>query len=262
MKLLRKILLASAIVLLAAAALVCWLPVRWALPWLQPALHGLQLDDVGGTLWQGHAGRVLAADGRVLGQVHWQLSRRALFGQVQGHLDFSGSQFELRGDFARTAPGQVTWQPLSGRADLAALAASRARLPYQVGGELSFAATRAVLQGGWPLELQGELHWQRASLHTKQGELALGDMTAQLTAQGGVIHASWQDNGRGPLQTRGTVQFSPLGWRLDATLKARNDNPALLRWLATLGRLDAQGSLHLQRRGGLLAAPNKESDAP
>lgn len=255
MKYLRKILPAAALLLLAAAALLWWLPARWALPLLQPSLHGLRLQQVGGTLWSGHAGQVLAPDGRGLGRLQWQLSHRALFGQVDLQVDFDGPQFGLRGHMQRMPAGQVAWTDLQARAELSALTDPRLRLsPGQLQGELALNVKHALLQDGWPLQLQAGLQWRQAALRTKEGEVALGDLHGQLTAQGGVIHAQWQDDGRGPLRTRGDLQFGLLGWRLQAELQPRQDDPALRRWLATLGQPDVDGTIHLERSGGLAAA--------
>ena len=75
-----------AVLLLAAVALLWWLPARWALPWLQPSLHGLRLQQVSGTLWDGSAGQVLAPSGYVLGRLRWRLSRRAVLGDVEAQV--------------------------------------------------------------------------------------------------------------------------------------------------------------------------------
>ena len=252
MKTLKKILLAAAVLLLAAAALVWWLPARWALPLLQPSLHGLRLQQVGGTLWDGRAGQVLAPDGHVLGRLQWQLSHRALFGQVGLQIDFDGPQFAFHGRLQKLPGGQVDWSGLQARVDLSALADPRLRLPLgQPRGELALHAGHALLQGGWPLEMQAGLQWRQAVLRTRDGNVALGDLHGQAAAQDGVIHAQWQDDGQGPLRTTGDLQLSPLGWRLTAELQPRQDDPALQRWLAALGRADAEGTVHVERHGGL-----------
>ncbi|GAB3783003.1 type II secretion system protein N [Dyella agri] len=254
MKILRKILPAAAVLLLAAAALLWWLPASWALPLLQPPLHGLRLQQVGGTLWDGRAGQVLAPDGRALGRLQWQLSHRALFGQVGLQVDFDGPQFGFRGYMQKLPAGQVAWSALRARVELSALADPHLRLPLgQPQGELALHAEHALLQGGWPLEMQAGLQWRQAAMHTKNGDVALGDLHGQLVAQGGVIHAQWQDDGQGPLHTTGDLQLSPLGWRLVAGLQPRQDDPALRRWLAALGRPDADGAVHVERSGGLAA---------
>lgn len=255
MKTLKKILAAVAVLLLAALALLWWLPARWALPLLQPSLHGLRLEQVDGTLWDGSAGQVLASNGRELGRLQWQLSRRALLGHVELQINFDGPQFGLRGRMQRLPAGQVAWTGLQARAELSALADPRLRLPLgQPQGELDLNAEHALLQGGWPMQLQAELHWRHAALRTPGGEVALGDLDGQIGAQSGVIHAQWQDDGHGPLRTTGELQLSPLGWRLKAELQPRRDDPALRRWLAALGKPAADGTVHVERSGGLAAS--------
>ncbi|MBD8879076.1 type II secretion system protein N [Rhodanobacter sp. 7MK24] len=255
MKLLRKILAVVAVLLLAVAALLWWLPARWAMPLLQPSLHGLLLQQVGGTVWDGHADRVQSSDGSELGHVQWQLSRRVLLGQTELQLDFTGSRFGLRGHMRKLSADQVEWSDLQAHADLAALADPRLRLPLgEPRGELVLGVQRAVLQGGWPLELQADWQWRQAAMHMKNGDAPLGNLHGTLTAQGGVIHAQWQDDGQGPLRTAGRFELSLLGWRLEAALQARRPDPALQRWLAALGRPDADGTIHIARSGGMAAA--------
>lgn len=254
MKILGKILATVAALLLATAALLWWLPARWALPLLQPSLHGLHLQQVGGTLWDGHADQVVSPDGRELGHVQWQLSRRALLGQAALQLDFAGPQFGLRGRMRKLPSGQVELNDLRAHADLAALADPRLRLPLgQPRGELELHAWRAVLQGGWPLELQADWQWRQAAMHMQNDDVALGNLHGTFAAQGGVIHAQWRDDGQGPLRTTGDLELSLLGWRLEATMQARHADQALQRWLATLGKPDADGTLHIARSGGMAA---------
>lgn len=262
MKYLKKILAAIAVLLLAGALLLWWLPVRWALPLLQPSLHGMRLGQASGTLWNGRAEQVLAPDGRVLGRLQWQLSHRALFGRVELQVDFDGPQFGLRAHMRKLPADQVEWSGVQAHADLAALADPRMRLPLgQPRGELELDAQHAVLQGGWPLVLQADWQWRHAALHMKNGDARLGNLRGTLAAQGGVIHAQWRDDGQGPLRTTGDLQLSPLGWRLAAELQPRQDEPALRRWLATLGQPDADGIVHVERHGGLTAAFTTEKTA-
>lgn len=251
MKYLRKYLIGLGIVLLAAALLLWFLPARWVLPWIEPQLHGLRLQQLQGSLWNGQAGQVLTSDGRGLGQLQWTLSRRALLGQAQAQLELHGPQLDFSGGMQRLPDHRVEWHDVNMRAELGVLP-SPANLPLgQPHGELQLTVERALLQGGWPLQLQAQAHWQHAVMHTRNGEVALGDLHGQAQAQAGVIQAQWHDDGQGPLQVDGQLQLSPLGWRLDVTLRARHTDPALRYWLAGLGRPAADGSVHIQRSGGL-----------
>ncbi|KRE85382.1 general secretion pathway protein GspN [Rhodanobacter sp. Soil772] len=261
MKPLRKCLIGLGALTLAAAVLLWFLPARWALPWIEPQLHGLHLQQVQGTLWHGRADEVVAADGQALGQLQWQLSRRALLGQVRLQLQFEGPQLAFSGGVRRLPDGQVEVSGANVRAELSALAHGAVSPWGQPRGELQVTIDHALLQAGWPMQLQAQVQWPQALMRTRDGDVALGTLQAQASAQGGVIRAQLHDDGHGPLHVDGELQLSPLGWRLDATLRARQTDPALRRWLARLGPPAADGSVRLQRRGGLAGsapAPSKK----
>ena len=251
MKYLRKHLIGLGVVLLTVALLLWFLPARWAMPWLQPRLHGLRLQQVQGLLWDGRADQVVTADGHVLGQVQWHISRRALLGKLQLQLDFEGPQLTFSGGMQRLSDNEVAWSEAHLTAELAVLNRYMKSPLGQPRGELQLTIDHALLQGGWPLQLQAQAHWQHAVMHTRSGDVALGELQWQAQAQGGVIQVQVHDDGKGPLHADGQWQLSPLGWRLDARLRPRQTDPALRRWLAGLGTPAANGSVHVQRSGGL-----------
>ena len=251
MKPLRTCLVGLGVLALAAALLLWFLPARWALPWLAPRLHGLQLQQVQGSLWDGRAGAVVAADGRVLGQLQGQLSRRSLLGQSPLQLRFAGAQLSFSGKLRRLADARIAVDDVDARVQLAALDVYTRSPLGQPRGELQLAIAHALLQGGWPVQLQAHALWTEAAVRTLDGNLALGTLQGQAQATSGVIHAQWRDDGHGPLQVAGDLYLSPLGWRLDATLRARQTDPAMRHWLATLGAVAADGSVHVRRSGGL-----------
>ncbi len=251
MKPLRKCLIGLGVLMLAAAVLLWFLPARWALPWIEPKLHGLHLQRVQGTLWHGRADEVVAADGQAQGRLQWQLSRRALLGQVRLQLQFEGPRLAFSGEVRRLPDGQIEVSGANVRAELSALPHVAVSPWGQPRGELQATIDHALLQAGWPMQLQAQAQWPQALMHTPEGDVALGTLQARASAQGGVIRAQLHDDGHGPLHADGELQLSPLGWRLDATLRARQTDPALRRWLARLGPPAADGSVHIQRRGGL-----------
>lgn len=255
MRILRNALIGVALLVVFATVLLWWLPARWVMPWIEPQLHGLQLQEVHGLLWNGHADEVTTLDGKRLGCLQWQLSRRALLGQLRLQLAFDGPGLSFSGAAQRLPDGRIEARDLSVQAQLAALQ-QRIDTPWGMpAGELQVAASQVLLQGGWPLQLQAQGAWRDASMQTRDGEVALGELQLQARAENGVIHAQWHDDGRGPLQATGELQLSPLGWRLDASLRARQTDSALQHWLARLGPAAQDGSVHIQQSGGLAGTP-------
>jgi general secretion pathway protein N len=252
---LRNALIGVALLGVCAAVLLWFLPARWVTPWIEPQLHGLRLQQVHGSLWNGQADATGALDGKQLGHLRWQLSRRALLGQMDMQLAFDGPGLTFSGTTRRLSDGRIEARDLSVHAQLAALDPGIATPWGNPAGELQVTASHVLLQGGWPLELQAQGQWRDAGMHTRDGDVALGELQLQAQAEGGVIQAQWHDDGQGPLQTTGELQLSPLGWRLDSSLRARQTDPALQHWLARLGPISADGSVHIQQSGGLAGSP-------
>lgn len=241
--------------LLIGAAFVWFMPARWVVPLLAGRLNGIQLEQVSGLLWSGRAGRVLSAKGEELGQLEWQLSRRALLGDTDCVIDLQGIRLEFHGRMQGRSATEALWTDVHMRADLGLLNANLA-LPGggQPRGTIKADVPRAQLQGGWPLLLDADLDWQDASLRApRQGDIPLGALRLSLKGNSGVIDGHLADNGDGPLRIDGTLQLSPLGWRFNAVAAPRRSAPTLTRWLATFGAVDADGVTHIHYTGGLAA---------
>jgi len=249
---LRRLLAALVALPVAAAALLCWLPARWAWPWLAPRLHGVALEGVGGTVWDGHADVVRTPDGRALGRLDWRLSRRLLLGEAVADLALAGDGLEFAGHVRRAAPSTLDWRDVRLAVDLAAFAQPLPPLGGTPQGRFELALPHARLQGGWPLQLDGTARWREAVVVTPAGRVALGDFHADLRAEGGAVQARFADDGSGPLAAAGELRLIPLGWRATAGLRPRADDPALRRWLAGFGTAQADGSVRIERGGGLL----------
>lgn len=246
----KKLLLGLAALLVALALLVWFAPARWVAPMVETRLHGTQLREVSGSVWDGRVGELVLADGTVLGRLDWQLSRRALFGQVRLHAAIDGPAIRGHGDFARDGD-DARWRGVQLHVALDALP-HPPTTPWGVPrGELVLDLAQLKVLKGWPDSVSGRLRWPRAAMQTAQDTVALGDLLAELSGSHGVIRVDLHDGGSGPLALAGVVQLSPIGWRLDARLSARDHEPALQRWLARLGPLDAQGVVHLQRGAGM-----------
>jgi general secretion pathway protein N len=244
-----------AALLLAAFALLWFLPARWALPWLDARLNGVQLQDVSGLVWDGRAGKVLSAKGENLGALQWRLSRLALFGENRLHVELHGPHVDVSGNMTGAKATEAIWTDVQMRLDLAVLGASPMVLGGWPRGTVSVTAGNIQLRGGWPWSLDTRMEWKDALLRLPgQAELPLGDLHADLRAVNGVIDGHLQDDGQGPLRIDGRVQLSPLARRLNAVAAPRGNHPALKRWLAAFGTTDADGVTHINYSGGLAAA--------
>lgn len=246
----KKVLLALAVLLGALTALAWLFPARWAVALIEPRLHGTQVREVSGLLWNGRAGRLVSAQGDPLGELHWTLSRRLLLGQLRMHVQLDGPAAEVSGDLSR-AGQDLVWRDVHGVIRLAELPRPP-KTPWGVPtGVLALQIAQTTLRGGWPMSLRANGQWNNAAFKTERGDIALGQFDGRASGENGVIDAQWRDRGQGPLRLTGRLQLSPLGWRLTATLQPRTDDPALRQWLATLGRPDASGVVHIQHGAGL-----------
>ncbi|HTV85611.1 MAG TPA: type II secretion system protein N [Dyella sp.] len=252
MKQLRSVLAGLAVLVLAVAVLVWFMPARLALWLLQSRLQGVRLSDVSGLLWQGRAGRVSVPGRAQLGSVAWTLSRRALWGDIQLGLDLRQPQFQLQGRMQRLSSHLDEWRDVTVHIDTALLGV-QPWLHGQPAGTLVLHIAQAQLQGYWPLQVDAAGTWSQAALRTAKGAIALGNMSIHISGRDGVLRASLDDDGGGPLRTAGRLSFSPLGWDVQVNLKPRRDNRALLHWLQTLAPPGPDGGVQLRYRGGLNA---------
>lgn len=260
MKWLKRLIAALLVLLLVLALLVWFMPASWASWWVARHLPGMQLQQVHGTVWNARADRVVGPDKQPLGALRWTLSRRALLGHVVMDVHLDGPWLKFDGELDQQGD-RAQWRNVRAHALLehmpipasGALGAPRGVLDVQV--------DRAVVANSWPGELQAQLHWRDAAMQTASGSVALGNLGVQLRGQNGVIDGVLKDDGNGPLMARGSLQLSPLGWRMQVNLQPRGADPALRQWLALLGQPDVHGGVRVERRAGLAAAlPEPPSD--
>lgn len=240
------------VVVLALAALVAWFPAAWA--WKVAAAHVPQarLGAVQGTIWNGSA-RNVTLSGQPLGTLHWTLSRAALLGRLRLALQVDGPLARGYGHFARDAQGRLVGRDVHVDVDVGRLPLSLGTPALRPGGRARVDVDHVLMRDGWPERLQGRVRWRDATLADRAGAVPVGEFEAVLSDRAGTaLDAVGHDVGSGPLQARVRLQASMLGWRLDARLLPRTDSPRLRSVLAHLGPLAADGSVHVQRQGGLV----------
>ena len=251
MKPLRVSLVVLALILLVIVGLGWFLPARWVQPQLEARLPGLRLGGVSGSIWEGHADRVLAADGHSVGSLNWQLSRALVFGHTAISIDLNGTTWAFRGHMERLSETTTHWQDVHLRFDLGALGL-HANAWGQPQGTLQAEVTSALIQAQWPISLSATGQWDNAAMVTSQGTLPLGALHWDAQAHNAVLQGSFGDvqDANGPLQLSGSFSVSGLGWRYSLYAQPRGHQPALQRWLATLGPLRPDGTLHMEQSGG------------
>lgn len=239
-----------AIAVLALGALVWFIPASWAMPLLRSQLRGVRMEGVSGTLWEGRAQELSIGDGPAVGSLAWDLSRRALLGDIQANVDLRQPQLRLQGEVQRVSAAQWELRGVTLHMDMAMLGTQ----PWTQGqpqGQLDLQAPQAQLRGAWPMQLDATGTWSQAAIRTAQGSVPLGTVMLAVTGQSGALQGTLSDDGRGLVQTAGRLAFSPLGWDLQLRLVPRSDDPAILSWLRSLGKPTADGTLELRYRGGL-----------
>jgi general secretion pathway protein N len=251
LKPLRALLVVLVLVVLVVVGLGWFLPARWVQPQIEARLHGLRLEGVGGSIWDGHADQVLAADGHSIGSLNWQLSRLTVFGHTAATVDLNGKVWAFRGHMERLSETTTHWQDVHARFDLTALGLHAAAWG-QPQGVLEVDITSALIQAQWPISLSGTGQWENATMTTPQGTLSLGTLHWEAQASNAVLKGSFGDvrDPEGPLQLSGSFGVSALGWRYGLEAQPRGHQPVLQRWLASLGPVGADGTLHLEQSGG------------
>jgi len=259
LKVWRTALTGVAILLVAGFVLFWFLPARLAMPWLEARMSGVQLQGVSGLVWDGRAERVLTAKGENLGALQWQLSRLALLGRNQLHVELHGERVDFVGSMKGGKAADATWTDVQMRIDLDVLGNGPIVLGGLPRGTLRLAVGHVELRGGWPWSLDTQVRWQDAVLRIpRQADLRLGNLHADLRAVNGVIEGHLQDDGDGPLRVDGRLQLSPLARRFIAVAAPRGNHPDIQRWLAGFGATDAEGVTHINYSGGLAAAIQRE----
>lgn len=242
-------------VLVAAAGLFYWfLPASVAVPLLARRAHGVVLEELSGTLWDGRAGRVALVDGRELGAATWRLGRDAILGRTHLDIHLDGRAGRFDGHLDRGADDRMTWTGVDFRLEAAALAGMGLPPDLVPAGVVEGKVPRADLQGNWPLALEADIAWRKAALRTPEGYIALGGLALKAASAGGVLRATVEDDGEGSLAVKAALAASPLGWRIEGRLVPRLSDSALSHLIARFGPLGRDGSVTLQRKAGLAPA--------
>lgn len=251
MKFIKALLLVVLLLLGLAVVAVALFPASAAIGWLGGKLGPVQLEDVGGTVWDGHAG-MARAFGEPLGRVRWSASPiSVLRGAPRVDLALDGERYQgstsavLRGALsAELADAKFSFpaERLRPALDVPGLVPS---------GSVEVNLPTARIEGGYPRALRGDAVWRNAAV-SGEAAAALGDLKAEFsTTADGAITGVLSDLG-GPLQLEGSFRLAFTGYEAEALLRARGHNPALDKALNHVGERQPDGSAYLKITGTLL----------
>ncbi len=251
MKFIKALLLVLLLLFALVAVAVALFPASTALNWMGGRLGPLTLDDVGGTIWDGHAGQA-SAFGEPLGRLRWTASPiSVLRGATRVQLELDGERY--RGSTAAVLRGALSVE----LADASfSFPAEKLRPAIDVpglipGGTVEVSLPEANIQGGYPRALRGQAIWRNAAV-AGEAAAALGDIKADFsTTAGGAITGVISDLG-GPLKVEGSFRFALTGYEAEALLTPRASNPALDKALNHIGERQPDGSAYLKITGSML----------
>lgn len=247
----KKLLLLLLVLLVIAVVVVVLLPARLVLEKAMPANAPVQLEDVSGTVWKGRAGRVLR-NGDDLGVLGWKVHPRSLLsGVIDADVILDGPVYRGQGRVARAGDGTLRMSDVD-----ASFPASRLEPMLDIPalnllGQVEVKLDTLELQNNRvPTALKGSARWRDAAV-SGQEQATFGTLVAEFgPLPGGGFGGTLGDEG-GPLAAEGEFRTTLLGYEARATLRARNDNPQVLRALRHIGQPQADGSVMFHVQGGL-----------
>jgi Type II secretion system (T2SS), protein N len=204
----RRLVLALSVLIVIGVVAVCFLPASFAYRYLMKPSETVTLDDLSGTLWNGHAGS-LVVHGQPLGQVDWHLHPLPLL-QSHRNVDFviSGAGVDAQGNLDKTGAiaefRDLTFKMPIQLAAQIAHASSSESLAGDVGGSLA----HIRFQEGWPTDVQsGSIRWHGAATSRLTHE-NLGDIEATFASVADGAIAGTLHNAAGKLQLSGNFKVA------------------------------------------------------
>ncbi|MGH8371172.1 MAG: type II secretion system protein N [Gammaproteobacteria bacterium] len=224
-------------------------PASYALRWVQADVPGIQLSDVSGSIWSGHAGQ-LVFESVPLGALSWDFDWRAPWsGKLGYHLTLADGVTRLKGRLAIGRAGQIVIRDLSGRVPVQRLDHWLPLPPDSVTGLLQLNLNSLSVTNGMPQAADGSITLSDANLNWPQAA-TLGSYSLKLhTSQG--ITGDIQDTS-GPLAMQAQVILQTDGqYHVQGTLAARDKDSAAAHLLTYLGSPGPDGKYPFNFAGRL-----------
>ncbi len=249
-----KWLLALLVLLLVLAAVVVWtMPASVAWKLLGPRLPAVQMSDIGGSVWDGHAGQLSVA-GQPLGALKWQTEAWPLLhGDVRVRAELAGDAIQGSAIVTRQRDGLIVLRDASVTLPGAVLEGTLGIEGLRLEGSLHLKAREARIRNAWFVALDASGTWRDAGT-SGAAEAHLGNVKLEFSEPSPpTILGDIRDDGHGPLLIRGQLKALPTGYTLEAQLRARDPNDLQTQEaLRYVGQRQPDGSVLLQAGGQLL----------
>lgn len=248
-----KLLVATAVLVLAITVVIAWtLPASVAWKYLSSHLPMVQLEQVGGSVWDGHAEQLRIA-GQPLGKLRWQTEVLPLLhGDLRLAATIDGESLQGSATVTRKMNGVIVIHDGRFVTPGALLQGFLQRPDWRLGGQVHVEVRQAHIRNTWPVLLDATARWQDVTIHGSS-VARLGTIVMQFSEpEPPAVEGSLKDGGNGPLQMRGTLTALPTGFHLQARLRARDPDDLRTRQaLLQIGQPQADGSVLLQAEGTL-----------
>ncbi len=231
--------------------LIITAPAALAFDKLRARIAPLNLSDISGTLWSGHAGTLSYANLR-LSDLNWSVHPFGLLlGRLESGVKINDSALHGSGTLSRTLGGTLFLTDLNGRAELQALQSSGLlKILLPVNGQAHIALRNMRVADGHITAAEGMIDIKHAA--TLVPPLTLGDFHIQLETQPAGIKATLSDRG-GALRAQGVALISPDGrYQFTGTFSPRDPNQAnMVQYLRMLGPMGTDGRVSVNTNGHL-----------
>lgn len=244
--------LALVVLVVIVAVVVAWtMPADVAYRYLASRLGPVSLVGVRGTVWDGHADGV-SVFGRDLGELDWKIDKAPLLlRNVQADLRIRGADIDTSGMLRRDASGNIKASDVRFRVP-ASLFSPALDLPsLRLLGTVSGTFRDLSLVDGLVANASGNARWTDAGV-SGSAEARFSEILAEFSSlPDGSIAGTVADDGKGNLVVDGSFSITATGFRAEAFLSARNNDPRVQESLRYIGEQQADGSSHLIINGQL-----------
>lgn len=238
--------------------LIAQAPVNKILPRVLPDSAGVNVYELSGTLFDGHAGYV-QAQGVGADDVVWRLHPSSLLlGRVNADIEVSLDSRDLRKDNAWLSANvsrslfsdRIVARDVQAAAPISGLQ-KPLKLPYlPVDAVIRLDLERIVVSGMAPQQIEG-LAYVTQTQWKLGNAVSLGDYRIELTSDDDRLVARLSDNDAAKVAIQGEAGMTAeRAYSVDLQLKPKLDTPtSVANQMKALGRTDGQGWYRLRQNG-------------